>query len=133
MQQASTTSVPAHSATWFEIPCHDLARSQAFYETVLARSLRREAFGPNTLAIFPYQDGGMSGCIHSGQGMLAPAASGTLVYLDCNPSLNAALSRARGAGGQVVLEPAALPQDMGYIAHILDPAGNRVGLHALAA
>lgn len=133
MNTASTPSHPANSATWFEIPCHDLAQSQTFYETVLARPLRREVMGPNTLAIFPYQDGGAGGCIHSGAGMLPPAASGTLVYLDCNPSLDAALERIVPAGGQLVMGPAALPPGMGFIAHIVDPAGNRVGLHAMAA
>lgn len=123
---------PAHSATWFEIPCHDLPRSQSFYETVLDRSLRRETMGPNTLAVFPYQDGGAGGCIHSGAGMLAPAQAGTLVYLDCNPSIAAALARVAPAGGAVVMERTALPPGMGFIAHILDVAGNRVGLHALA-
>lgn len=133
MKDLSKPTLPSHSASWFEIPCHDLAQSQAFYETVLARPLRREVMGPNTLAVFPYQEGGAGGCIHSGAGMLPPAASGTLVYLDCNPSLDAALQRIGPAGGQVVMGPAALPPGMGFIAHMVDPAGNRVGLHALAA
>jgi len=131
MSSSSSSTLPLQSATWFEIPCHDLAQSQTFYETVLARPLRREVMGPNTLAIFPYQQGGAGGCVHSGAGMLPPSASGTLVYLDCNPSLDAAVSRVAAAGGQVVMGPAALPPGMGFIAHMVDPAGNRVGLHAM--
>lgn len=128
----TATSKPANSASWFEIPCTDLPQSQAFYETVLARSLRREVMGPNTLAIFPYQDGGAGGCLCSGAGMPAPSADGTLVYLDCNPSLDAVLSRVTSAGGQIVVPRTDLPPGMGFIAHIRDVAGNRVGLHALA-
>ena len=127
----SDTLSPLHAAKWFEIPCHDLALSQTFYETVLARPLRREVMGANTIAVFPYAPGGSGGCLHSGANMLTPAASGTLVYLDCNPSLDAALARVVSAGGQIASPRTGLPPGMGCIAHIIDPAGNRVGLHAL--
>lgn len=128
----SITQQPAHAGKWFEIPSPDLAKSQTFYEAVLQRSLRHEVMGPNTIAVFPYTDGGSSGCLHSGANMLEPSAHGTLVYLDCNPSIDAALARVLGAGGRIVSDKRALPPGMGFIAHILDVAGNRVGLHALA-
>lgn len=127
-----TESHPVHAGKWFEIPAPQLEASQAFYEAVLQRPLRREVMGPNTIAVFPYAEGGSSGCLHSGATMLPPAACGTLVYLDCNPSLDAALERAWTAGGRVVSPRQALPPGMGFIAHIEDVAGNRVGLHALA-
>lgn len=66
---------------------------QAFYETLLQRSLRHEVMGPNTIAVFAYTQGGSSGCLHCGAGMLPPGQGGTLVYLDCNPSIDAALAR----------------------------------------
>jgi len=127
----SEVHIPQHAAKWFEIPCHDLAESQAFYEAMLVCTLRREVMGPNTIAVFPYAAGGSSGCLHSGANMLQPGSGGTLVYLDCNPSIDAALERAVQAGGQVASPRASLPPGMGFIAHIIDPAGNRVGLHAL--
>ena len=126
------TPTPAHAGKWFEIPAPELDKSQAFYETVLQRKLRQEVIGPNTIAVFPYADGGASGCLHSGANMLPPGQSGTLVYLDCNPSLTATLTRVVEAGGSIVSSQQALPPGMGFIAHILDVAGNRVGLHALA-
>ena len=49
--------------------------------------------GPNTIAVFAYTQGGSSGCLHCGAGMLPPGQGGTLVYLDCNPSIDAALAR----------------------------------------
>lgn len=128
----SVVPTPAHAVAWFEIPATDIAQSQAFYETVLQRSLRREAMGPNTLAVFPYPEGGAGGCLHHGATRLEPSASGTLVYLDCNPSIDAALARVQPAGGRVLLDKQALPPGMGFFAHIIDVAGNRVGLHAMA-
>lgn len=128
----SNVPTPAHAGKWFEIPAPQLEQSQKFYETVLQRSLRREVMGPNTIAVFPYAEGGSSGCLHSGAGMLPPSQSGTLVYLDCSPSIDAALTRVTVAGGSIVSDKKALPPGMGFIAHILDVAGNRVGLHAQA-
>ncbi|MFO1194648.1 MAG: VOC family protein [Rhodoferax sp.] len=127
----SDATPPLHAAKWFEIPAPDLDASQRFYETVLDRPLRREVMGANTIAVFPYAAGGSSGCLHSGATMLPPAAHGTLVYLDCNPSLDAALARAVAAGGRIAMPRTSLPPGMGIIAHLIDVAGNRVGLHAL--
>ena len=62
---------------------------------------------------------------------MVPAASGTTVYLDASPSLDAALTRATAAGGRVVLPRTELPEGMGCFAHIIDTEGNRVGLHAM--
>lgn len=135
MSNATNTTpntTPAHAGKWFEIPASNLEQSQAFYETVLQRSLRREVMGPNTIAVFPYGDGGSSGCLHSGASMLPPGQTGTLVYLDCNPSIDATLARVQAAGGSIASDKRALPPGMGFIAHIIDVAGNRVGLHALA-
>jgi len=67
-------------------------------------------------------------------GPTAPALStgGTLVYLDASPSLDAVLALVAAAGGGIAMPRQALPPGMGFIAHITDPDGNRVGLHALA-
>ncbi len=35
-----------NALTWFEIPVTDIDRAQRFYETLLARDLRREQMGP---------------------------------------------------------------------------------------
>jgi len=106
-----------NAINWFEIPTTQLDRAQAFYETVLGNSLRREDMGPSQGAVFPYEGEGVGG---------------TLVYLDASPALDAALARAIAAGGRVALARQALPPGMGFFAHITDLDGNRVGLHALA-
>jgi predicted enzyme related to lactoylglutathione lyase len=123
-----------NAITWFEIPSIQLSKAQAFYETVLNCSMRREPMGPSEGAVFPYDDkaGGLGGAIMAGPSAQAPGAGGTLVYLDASPSLDAALVRVTEAGGQIALGRQALPDGMGFFAHITDLDGNRVGLHALA-
>ena len=119
--------------SWFEIPVQQLDRAQAFYETLLSRPMRREAMGPSQGAVFAYDPAqGTGGALMCGPTAPAQASGGTLVYLDASPSLDAALQRAVAAGGRVALPRQALPEGMGFFAHITDLDGNRVGLHALA-
>lgn len=121
-----------HALNWFEIPVRDIQRAQAFYEKLLAAPLRREEMGPQTLAIFPYEEPGIGGCLVAGDGVPEPAASGSLVYLNAAPSLDAVLARVEAAGGRIATPKVQLPGDMGVFAHITDTEGNRVGLHALS-
>lgn len=125
-----------NAISWFEIPVTDIDRAQAFYETVLAQTLHREAFpmgGQNyTLAIFTAPDEGVKGCLQSGADTPQASLEGTVVYLDCSPSIDAALARARSLDAKLLTPKTALPPGMGFYAHIQDPDGNRVGLHAMA-
>lgn len=133
-QTSTSTAATAalRAITWFEIPVVDLARAQRFYETTLGRPLQREQMGPHPMAVFAYGDGQTGGCLMSGTDRPAAPATGVTVYLSAEPSLDAALERATGAGGRVVQPRTALPEGLGAFAHVLDPDGNRVGLHALA-
>lgn len=123
-----------NAITWFEIPTTQLDKAQTFYEFVLGRTMRRETMGPSDLAIFAYDTdaGGVGGALMAGAAAPAPSASGTRVYLDASPSLDAALERTVAAGGQIALTRQALPPGMGFFAYITDLDGNQVGLHALA-
>ena len=127
-----TTQTRRDAVNWFEIPVRDIARAQKFYEALLGAPLRREEMGPNTLAVFTYDDTGVGGCLLAGPEAPAPASSGTLVYLNVNPSLDAVLARLEAAGGRIIAPKVKLPGDMGSFVHIADSEGNRVGLHALA-
>lgn len=123
-----------HACNWFEIPTANLNAAQTFYEAVLGRALQREQYGPYEVAVFPHdpQDGA-GGCLWGGGDATQPPGSqGTLVYLDCMPSLDAALARVAPAGGRIALARQDLPPGMGFFAHIVDREGNKVGLHALA-
>lgn len=117
--------------SWFEIPVRDLDRAQRFYEAVLERKLARETMGAEQLAIFPAGEGRTQGCITLGATPVAPSTTGTRVYLDASPSIDAALSRVADAGGKVVARKTALPPGMGFWAHVGDTEGNVVGLHAM--
>ena len=127
-----STTPPRHALNWFEIPVRDLDRAQAFYESLLGAPLRREAMGDKTLAVFRYDDTGVGGCLMTGEGTPAPTADGTLVYLNAEPSLDAAIARVQRAGGRLATPKVQLPGDMGAFAHVVDTEGNRIGLHAQA-
>lgn len=118
---------------WFEIPSTQLDRAQAFYEAVLGSKMRRESMGPSEGAIFAYDKAsdGVGGALMMGPTATAPGGSGTLVYLDASPSLDAALARVVAAGGAIALPRQALPPGLGFFAHFIDLDGNRVGLHAM--
>ncbi len=119
---------------WFEIPVRDMSRAQAFYEAVLQTSLHRENFvGPNMEMVVFKEDGHRAkGALLSGHPALQPGTRGTLVYLHAGASLDAALKRVVAAGGQVAMGQVALPEGAGFMAHMVDVDGNRVGLHAYA-
>jgi predicted enzyme related to lactoylglutathione lyase len=116
---------------WFEIPAADLDRACRFYETVLATNLNKGEFGPETLAVFPYERPAVSGCLSQIQGH-QPSAAGTVIYLNADPDLDGALARVDPAGGKVVVPKTALPPGMGFFARIQDTEGNLVGLHAIS-
>ena len=125
------TTTTAHAAiNWFEIPVTHMPRAQAFYEAVLGAPLRPEPMGHQTLAVLPYTEPAIGGALIAGEHVPAPSASGTLIYLNVNPSLDAALARALAAGGQLLTPRVDLPDGMGSFVHVLDVEGNRIGLHA---
>ena len=123
-----------NAINWFEIPATDIARAQRFYEALLEAPLKREQMGDSTLAVFPYeQEQGTGGCVIAGPGTAKPSAdSGTLVYLNAGPSLDKLLSRVERAGGRIATPKVALPEGMGFFAHVIDSEGNKVGFHSLA-
>ena len=124
----NTPTLPA--INWFEIPVADIDRAQAFYEAVLGQALRREAMGPQTLAVLPYAEPAVGGALIAGAHIPPPSASGTVVYLNVNPDLQAAVGRALAAGAQLLTPRVDLPDGMGSFVHVLDVEGNRIGLHA---
>jgi hypothetical protein len=61
---------------------------------------------------------------------LEPSATGSLVYLDARPTVNATLERVKRAGGKVEEPAVQLPNDIGWIGFFTDTEGNRIGLHS---
>jgi len=120
-----------NSVVWSEIAVSDLKRATAFYERLLDSKLKPETFGPYQIALFPHADDGVGGCLMKGDGY-EPSAKGTVTYLAAEPGIDAALKRASAAGAKVIMPKTALPGDMGFIAHVSDSEGNRIGLHAMS-
>jgi predicted enzyme related to lactoylglutathione lyase len=120
-----------NAIVWSEIAVSDLGRASRFYEKLLDAKLKPDSFGPFRIALFPYAEGAVGGCLVQGEGY-APSATGTVTYLPAEPGIDAALERARGLGAKVVLPKTALPDGGGWIAHIADSEGNRIGLHAMS-
>ncbi|POT58427.1 glyoxalase [Citrobacter amalonaticus] len=112
---------------WFEIPVTDMARAITFYEPVMQVSLRREKMDSADLAVFPYDEPATGGALAKFDG-ITPSVHGVIIYLH-TADLAATLGRVASAGGECVLGPVHLGQDIGTIALFTDSEGNRVGLH----
>ena len=125
----NTSTASLRAINWFEIPCTELDRAQAFYEAVLARPMHREDFGGGPMAVFCHDKPAPGGCLVAGR-PVAPGA-GVRPYLDCAPSLGAAVARVAAAGGQVIDACIELPHGIGFIAHVHDTEGNLIGLHSV--
>jgi predicted enzyme related to lactoylglutathione lyase len=59
-----------------------------------------------------------------------PSATGTAVFLNGDPDLQAMLDRVEGAGGKILAPKTAIGMGAGYFAMITDTEGNTVGLHS---
>jgi predicted enzyme related to lactoylglutathione lyase len=120
-----------NAINWFEIPVKDFDRAQKFYETVLdVKTNVMEAMGMK-MAMFPaeMESGGVGGGIVLADGY-EPTASGTLVYLNGGDDLSIPLSRVEAAGGKIVLPKTSIGPN-GFMAHFLDPEGNKVAFHSM--
>src|SRR5436305_3497086 len=80
----------SNALNWFEIPVTDLARAKEFYGRILQADLREESLSGRSMAILPYQNGGVGGAIIQGEHFV-PSADGTVVYLDAGDDLAGAL------------------------------------------
>lgn len=129
----SQTNTPIeHAINWFEIPVTDMTRSIAFYERLLGITLRREPCSGLDFAVFPCTDNpdAVKGALMAVD--KAPAnTDGVIIYLNAGKSLNAVLARLDACGGKLLTPRVVLPDNMGCFAHIADPDGHRIGLHAL--
>jgi len=119
---------PTHAVCWFEIPCADLTRAQAFYEKTFDVKLQWNEMGPCKMATFPSREdaAGSSGSLVTGPGYV-PSSEGALIYFT-TPDLDRSLNRALAAGGKVLQARTSIGQ-YGAIAVFEDSEGNRVGLH----
>lgn len=115
-----------NSVNWFELFVTELPRAQKFYEQVLGTQLKSETFNGEPHAIFGAD--GVAGALVLRKGV-KPGAGGTLVYLNCNGTLDGVISRVEKAGGKVVMPKTDIGPP-GFIAVVMDTEGNSVGLHS---
>ncbi len=115
-----------NTLNWFELFVTDMPRAQAFYEQLLATKLEAARFNGEPHALFG--DDGLKGALVKREGK-APSTEGSLVYLNCNGTLDAVLSRVEKAGGKIVLPKTDIGPP-GFVAIVHDSEGNAVGLHA---
>lgn len=121
------TFSPQHFTVWAEIPVSDLDKSIAFYNTVFNLDLKKQDDGPNTIAMFPTEDGmGVAGHLYVG----TPASSGNgpTVHFASPGDLEEALNRVKTAGGEVISEIISIPA--GRFGYCIDPDGNSFGIFA---
>lgn len=114
---------------WFEIYVEDMERAKAFYEAVFEVQLARLDTPDLNMWAFPMRaDGyGASGALAKMPG-LSSGANSVLVYFSCADCAVEAEKAVR-AGGTLLKEKMSIGQ-YGYIALIIDPEGNRIGLHS---
>jgi len=108
----------SNALNWFEIPVTDLARAKEFYGRVLQAELREHAMNGTTMAILPYQNGGVGGALITGEPYV-PSTQGTIVYLNAGDDLDGALRRVEDAGGKVVMGATHLSDEIGSVAFFL--------------
>ena len=120
---------PKAGAVWFEIPCADLDRAAQFYETILARSMKKDVHPHKNMCIFPSEPGGVTGALVK-RAFQKPGRAGTMVYLNCDGELDAVISRVSSAGGLILMPRTDIPGGYGSFACLKDSEGNHVGLHS---
>ena len=114
---------------WVEIPTENIERAVAFYNQLLSIEMKvMEAMGMKT-AFFPHTSENQSGgCLMQGP-IYTPSTQGTIIYLSTKEDLQSSLNKIEGIGGKVALQKTALGPN-GFMAHIIDTEGNKIGLHS---
>jgi uncharacterized protein len=116
---------------WFEIYVDDLARAQAFYESVFQVKLQPLDSPAIKMLAFPMQ-GDLPGCTGSlvkipGGGR--PTGNAVIIYFTCQDCAVEA-TRAAQHGGKIFKEKFSIG-DYGFISLVHDTEGNMIGLHSL--
>lgn len=122
-----------NAINWFEIPVKNFEKTKSFYQKVLnveLQTVEMKEMGA-VMGFFPWdeENSGVGGSIISGPGY-EPSDKGALVYFNGGEDLAVPLSRVEQAGGKVVLPKTSIGPN-GFMAHFIDPEGNRVALHSM--
>jgi predicted enzyme related to lactoylglutathione lyase len=80
---------------------------------------------------FPWTETEIGGALVAGKGYV-PSQEGSIVYLNAEDGISATVSRVEKAGGKVLVPKIDIGEN-GFIAFIIDPEGNKIGLHSSKA
>lgn len=120
-----------NAINWFEIPATDLQRAKTFYQTIFGiDDMEEMEMMGNKMAFLPFEDGNgkVSGALVQGEGY-KPTVDGALVYLNADPSMEAA-DKIESAGGKILMPKTHIGDNIGYMAVFIDSEGNRMALHS---
>ena len=122
------TATPRDAANWFEIATLDIERATRFYEILLNMTLIQVNLG-EPKRLFPASTTGVGGALVQNQRQ-QPSPAGTMIFLNVDSGLNAAIARMETSGmGAIVIPQTVLPNGFGVFAYIEDSEGNHIGLH----
>lgn len=115
---------------WFEIYVQDMARAKAFYESVFQVTLQQLKSPDVELWAFPMamDRTGAGGALAKMEGV-SSGGNSTIIYFSCKDCAVEAASAAQH-GGRVHREKMSIGE-YGFIALVVDPEGNMIGLHSL--
>lgn len=119
-----------NAVNWFEIPVKNYERAKAFYATVLGNELQDMPMENTKYGVLPFdQEKGVGGAIYETEGAI-PSENGTIIYLNGGEDLSVHIDRVEAAGGSIVFPKTEIGEN-GFIAHIKDTEGNRIGFHSM--
>ena len=118
-----------NSIHWVEIPATHIERAVGFYNNLLSIEMKVMEVMSMKTAFFPHTAETQSGgCLMQGPNYI-PSDKGTLIYRSAGENLQTALDRVDDAGGTIILPKTSIGAN-GYMAHIFDTEGNKVGLYS---
>jgi len=122
------STTPHDAINWFEIATLEIERATRFYEALLSITLiPYDTAEP--MRLFPSNQKGVGGALVQRQNQ-PPSPTGTLVYLNVDSGLEAALTRLKALPeGKTLIPITPVPGGFGTYAIIQDSEGNHIGLH----
>ncbi|VAW67094.1 hypothetical protein MNBD_GAMMA10-2738 [hydrothermal vent metagenome] len=97
---------------------------------MLGIELKREKMDGIDLAVFPADELAITGALIKAD-FLQPGEQGALVYLNVEGIMDEVMQRAQDRGASIRFAKTHL-EECGYIAHISDSEGNKIGLYSMA-
>jgi hypothetical protein len=120
----------ANVVVWADIPVLDLERARAFYAHLLGTPVEYMPGTEGVALLMPPGTGDpmdVSADLALGQS-IPSTTHGTTIYLDSKGDIDGMLARAVEAGGSILAEKAFVER-VGWLAHVKDTEGNRIGIH----